>query len=119
MCEERVRRKVLASSCASREDDTQTKVGREVKEKMKTVKRGDGCDVRSIEEIKAEIALVERQLREKRGGRRRRRRRRRRRGREGEEVADREDAKERREGETCARLESSMRHNQSWCERCE
>ena len=66
MCEERVRRKVLASSCASREDDTQTKVGREVKEKMKTVKRGDGCDVRSIEEIKAEITLVERQLREKR-----------------------------------------------------
>ena len=66
MCEERVRRKVLASSCASREDDTQTKVGREVKEKMKTVKRSGGCDVRSIEEIKAEIALVERQLREKR-----------------------------------------------------
>ena len=67
MCEERVRRKVLlaAASC----DDSLNR-GEENNEKIKMKKTyerrsGGRTDVRSIEEIKAEIALVERQLREK------------------------------------------------------
>ena len=68
MCEERVRRKVLLAAASF--DDSPNRGGEENNEKIKMKKTyerrsGGRTDVRSIEEIKAEIALVERQLREK------------------------------------------------------
>ena len=63
-----MRRKVLLAAASF--DDSPNRGGEENNEKIKMKKTyerrsGGKTDVRSIEEIKAEIALVERQLREK------------------------------------------------------